>query len=39
VDKTHAFGLVMTQVLPNPSDGITKYLEQYSKVKSMITPK
>jgi len=24
VDKTHAFGLVMTQVLPNPSDGITK---------------
>jgi len=27
----------MTQVFPNPSEGITNYLDQYSKVKDMST--
>lgn len=29
--------LLMTEVLPNPFEGITNDLERYSKMKSMIT--
>ena len=36
--KGNGSPLVMTQVLLHPCKGTANYLDQYSKVKNMITP-